>query len=151
MFQSWESLKANPLYKDLIKFKDVLPESMPCELPKDKGIRHEIELKLGSNYCVMKRWPLPHERVLAIDKFFVDRLAPGRVRESTSPHSPPTFCVQKATGRWRIVHAFNKLNAAIVPAQMPIPKKGCHYRWYGKEYYLFIDGYDGRFLSDPYT
>ena len=31
--QSWESLQANPLYKDLIEFKDVFPESVPCELP----------------------------------------------------------------------------------------------------------------------
>ena len=27
--QSWESLQANPLYKDLIEFKDVFPESVP--------------------------------------------------------------------------------------------------------------------------
>uniref|UniRef100_M4BJM7 Uncharacterized protein n=1 Tax=Hyaloperonospora arabidopsidis (strain Emoy2) TaxID=559515 RepID=M4BJM7_HYAAE len=31
--QSWESLQANPLYKGLIEFKDVFPESVPCELP----------------------------------------------------------------------------------------------------------------------
>ena len=30
-------------------------------------------------------------------------------------------------------------------------KKGCHYRWYVKEYHLFIDGSDGRVLSDPYA
>ena len=35
--QSWESLKSNPLYKDLVEFKDVFPESVSCELPKDKG------------------------------------------------------------------------------------------------------------------
>ena len=121
--QSWESLQANPLYKDLIEFKDVFPESVPCELPKDKGTRHEIELRPGSKYCVMKQWPLPREQVVAIDKFFADRLAAGHVRESTSPHSSPTFCVRKATGGWRIVHAFNKLNAATVPAQTPIPRK----------------------------
>ena len=45
--QSWESLQANPLYKDSIVFKNVFPESVPCELPKDKGARHEIELKPG--------------------------------------------------------------------------------------------------------
>ena len=71
----------------------------------------------------MKQWPLTYEQVLAIDKFFSDRLASGRVRESTSPHSSPTFCVRKATGGRRIVHAFNKLNAATVPAQTPIPRK----------------------------
>ena len=45
--QSWESLQANPLYKDLIAFKDVSPESVRRELPKDKGNRHEVELKPG--------------------------------------------------------------------------------------------------------
>ncbi|KAG4064001.1 hypothetical protein PC123_g1252 [Phytophthora cactorum] len=29
----------------------------------------------------------------------------------------------KATGGWRIVHAFNKLNDATIPAQTPIPRK----------------------------
>ena len=45
----------------------------------------------------MKQWSLPREQVLAIDKFFTDRLAAGHVRESTSPHSSPTFFVRKAT------------------------------------------------------
>jgi hypothetical protein len=52
--QSWESLKGNPLYEDLVEFKDVSPESVPRKLPKDKGIRHEIDLKPGTKYCVMK-------------------------------------------------------------------------------------------------
>uniref|UniRef100_A0AAV1VB97 Uncharacterized protein n=1 Tax=Peronospora matthiolae TaxID=2874970 RepID=A0AAV1VB97_9STRA len=46
--QSWESLKANPLYKDLVELRDVLPESVPCDLPKGKVTQHEIELKPGS-------------------------------------------------------------------------------------------------------
>ena len=91
----WESLQTNPLYKDLIVVKDVFPESLPCKFPKDKGTRHEIELKPVPKYCFMKQWPLPRERVLAIDKFFADRLASGHVMESTSPHSSPIFCVRK--------------------------------------------------------
>jgi len=31
--------------------------------------------------------------------------------------------VRKATGGWRIVHAYNKLNDATIPAQTPIPRK----------------------------
>uniref|UniRef100_A0AAV1UYB2 Uncharacterized protein n=1 Tax=Peronospora matthiolae TaxID=2874970 RepID=A0AAV1UYB2_9STRA len=31
--QSWESLKTNHLYKDLVEFRDVFSESVPCELP----------------------------------------------------------------------------------------------------------------------
>ena len=45
------------------------------------------------------------------------------VRESKCPHSTPTFGVRKPNGKWRIVHAYNKLNAATIPAQTPIPRK----------------------------
>ena len=47
--QSWESLKTNHLYDDSMEFRDVFPETVPCELPKDKGTRHEIDLKLGQS------------------------------------------------------------------------------------------------------
>ncbi|GMF42876.1 unnamed protein product [Phytophthora fragariaefolia] len=40
-----------------------------------------------------------------------------------SPHSSPTFCVRKPNGKWRMVHAFNELNAATIPASTPIPMK----------------------------
>uniref|UniRef100_A0AAV1UC94 Reverse transcriptase domain-containing protein n=1 Tax=Peronospora matthiolae TaxID=2874970 RepID=A0AAV1UC94_9STRA len=71
----------------------------------------------------MKQWPLPREQATALDKFFADRLAAGHVRESNSLQSSPTSCVRNATGGWRIVRAFNKLNAATAPAQTPIPRK----------------------------
>ena len=53
--QSWESLKKNPLYRDLVELRDVFPEAVPCELLKDKGTRHETELKPGLKYCVLKQ------------------------------------------------------------------------------------------------
>ena len=121
--QSWASLKSNPLFEDLWEFRDVFPEAVPCELPKDKGTRHEIVLQPGTKYCITRQWPLPRDQVKAIDEFFESRRKAGHVRESTSPHSAPTFCVRKPTGGWRIVHAYNKLNAATVPAQTPIPRK----------------------------
>ena len=43
------------------------------------------------------------------------------MRESKSPHGSPTFCVYKATGVWCVVHAYNKLKTATIPAQTPIP------------------------------
>ncbi|KAF1336587.1 Pol protein, partial [Globisporangium splendens] len=82
--QGWESLKDSPFYELVEEYEDVFPEDVPCRLPTDKGVRHEIDLKPGTN---------------------------------------PTFCVKKATGGWRIVHAFNKLNAATIPVQTPIPRK----------------------------
>ncbi|GMF50592.1 unnamed protein product [Phytophthora fragariaefolia] len=44
------------------------------------------------------------------------------LRESKSPHSSPTFCVLKPNGKWRLVHAYNKLNSATVHAQTPIAR-----------------------------
>ena len=44
-------------------------------------------------------------------------------REGNSLHSALTFCVKKPNGKWRIVHAYNKLNGATIPAQAPIPRK----------------------------
>ena len=40
--------------------------------------------------------------------------------------SPPFcahICAKKPNGKWRIVHAYNKLNAATTPAQTPISRK----------------------------
>uniref|UniRef100_H3H5J0 Reverse transcriptase domain-containing protein n=1 Tax=Phytophthora ramorum TaxID=164328 RepID=H3H5J0_PHYRM len=104
--QGWDSLKASPFTRS-------------C----DKGVQHEIDLVPGTKYCVTRQWPLPREQVKAIDDFFESRRNAGQVRESKSPHSAPTFCVKKPQGGWRIVHAYNKLNNATVPAQTPIPRK----------------------------
>ncbi|POM77777.1 LOW QUALITY PROTEIN: Pol protein [Phytophthora palmivora] len=60
---------------------------------------------------------------LASDAFFAEKAEPGMVRESKPPHSTPTICVRKPNGKWRLVHAYNKLNNATVPAQTPIPRK----------------------------
>ncbi|KAF1321579.1 Pol protein, partial [Globisporangium splendens] len=121
--QDCDAVKGSPYFDLLWEFKDVFPDKVPSALPVDRGIRHEIDLEPGSKYCVTRQWPLPREQVEAIDEFFAKRALTGHVRESKSPHSSPTFCVRKATGGWRIVHAFNKLNAATIPAQTPIPRK----------------------------
>ncbi|KAF1326230.1 Pol protein, partial [Globisporangium splendens] len=121
--QGWESLKDSPFYGLLKEYEDVFPEEVPSRLPTDKGVRHEIDLKPGAKYCVTRQWPLPREQVKVIDEFFEARRKAGQVRESNSPHCSPTFCVKKATGGWRIVHAFSKLNAVTILAQTPTLRK----------------------------
>ncbi|GMF25262.1 unnamed protein product [Phytophthora fragariaefolia] len=95
----------------------------PAALPVDKGVQHDTDLEPGTKYCVARQWPLPLQQVEAIDDFFECSRKAGQVRESKSPQSAPTFCAKKAQGGWRIVHAYNKLNDATVPAQTPIPRK----------------------------
>ncbi|GMF46334.1 unnamed protein product [Phytophthora fragariaefolia] len=123
--QSWTALQDsnNPVYSLARKFDDIFPEKILAELLAERGVRHEINLVPGSKYCVTRQWPLPRDQVQAIDDFFKGRGKTGHLRQSTSPHSSPTFCVKKATGGWRIVHAINKLNDATIPAPTPIPRK----------------------------
>jgi hypothetical protein len=78
--QSWEALKANPVYELALKYKCNFPEEVPSELPIDRGIKHEIDLVPGTKYCVTRQWPLPREQVDAIDKFFESRKHAGHVR-----------------------------------------------------------------------
>ncbi|GMF38579.1 unnamed protein product [Phytophthora fragariaefolia] len=112
---------SDPYHPLLKAFSDVVSDDPPSILPPDRGVRHEIDLAPGTKYCTTRQWPLPKERVDVIDAFFAAKHAAGMVRESKSPHSSPTFCVRKPNGKWRMVHAFNKLNAATVPST-PIPR-----------------------------
>ncbi|OWY91231.1 polyprotein, partial [Phytophthora megakarya] len=121
--RSWDALRKSSTRSTAREFADIFPDKIPAELPADRGVHHEIDLAPGTKYCVTRQWPLPRDQVKAIDDFFENRRQAGHVRESISPHSSPTFCVKKATGGWRIVHAFNKLNDATIPAQTPIPRK----------------------------
>ncbi|KAE8986458.1 hypothetical protein PR002_g22344 [Phytophthora rubi] len=88
----------DPYYAHLKEFSDVVSDDPPSVLPPDRGVD-------------------------VIDAFFAAKHAAGRVRKSKSPHSSPTFCVRKPNEKWRMVHAFNKLNAATIPASTPIPRK----------------------------
>ncbi|GMF46169.1 unnamed protein product [Phytophthora fragariaefolia] len=114
---------SDPYHPLLKEFSDVVSDDPPSVLPPDWGVRHEIDLVPGTKYCTTRQWPLPKEQVDVIDAFFAAKHAPGMVRESKTPRSSPTFCVRKPDGKWRKVHAFNKLNAATVPASTPIPQK----------------------------
>ncbi|KAE8879179.1 hypothetical protein PF003_g36772 [Phytophthora fragariae] len=120
-----EILKKNrdPVYPLVKEFEDVVSTNPPSQPPPDRGIRHEIDLVPGTKYCVTRQWPLPREQCEVIDAFFAAKAKAGMVRESKSPHSTPTFCVRKPNVKWRLVHAYNKLNSAAVPAQTPIPRK----------------------------
>ncbi|POM79140.1 LOW QUALITY PROTEIN: Putative retroelement [Phytophthora palmivora] len=113
----------DPVYPLVKEYSDVVSKHPPSQLPPDRGVRHEIDLVPGTKYCVTRQWSLPREQCEVIDAFFAEKAKSGMARESKSPHSTPTFCVRKPNGKWRLVHAYNKLNNATVPAQTPIPRK----------------------------
>ena len=66
------------------------------------------------------------------------------VRESKSTHMTPTFCVKKLNAKWRIVNAYNKLSAATIPAQTPIPQKDVlQNNMFGRTMYSSVKLVDG--------
>ncbi|GMF16635.1 unnamed protein product [Phytophthora fragariaefolia] len=88
------------------------------------GEIEQVCLLTGSDQpAVRANWTLPWDQAQAIDEFYEGRRKAGHVRESISSHSSPTFCAKKATGGWRVVQAFSKLNDATIPAQTPISRK----------------------------
>ncbi|GMF31005.1 unnamed protein product [Phytophthora lilii] len=107
----------DPVYPLLTAFADVVSKDPLSQLPPNRGIRHEIDP------CLAQSTVSPDKQCEVIDAFFAAKAKAGMVRESKSPHSMPTFCVRKPYGKWRLVHAYNKLISATVPAQTPIPRK----------------------------
>ncbi|KAG3114575.1 hypothetical protein PI125_g6326 [Phytophthora idaei] len=141
-----EALKSpkDPVYHLVKKFADVVSKDPPSQLLPDRGFWHEIDLVPGTKYCVTRQWPLTREQCEVIDAFFAAKAKAGMVRESKSPHLTPTFCVRKPDGKWRLVHAYNKLINATVPAQTSIPRKDVLLNnMAGCELYSALDLVDG--------
>ncbi|POM63089.1 Pol protein [Phytophthora palmivora] len=100
----------DPAYPLVKEYSDVVSKHPPSQLLPDQGVRHEILAQ-----SIVSRGSGLY---LASNAFFAEKAKSGK-----SPHSTPTFCVQKPNGKWRLVHAYNKLNNATVPAQTSIPRK----------------------------
>ncbi|OWZ18291.1 LOW QUALITY PROTEIN: Pol Polyprotein [Phytophthora megakarya] len=108
------SILKNPkdlLYPLVKEYADVVSKNPRSQFPPDRGIRHEIDLVL-CHQAVRRNRCLPRRKAKA-----------GMVRKSQSPGSTSTLCVRKPNGKWRLVHAYNNLDSATVPAQTPIPRK----------------------------
>ncbi|POM75212.1 Pol protein [Phytophthora palmivora] len=132
-------LKAGEIAEMVLLKPETSPEDLnPSVMDEDvlEGFTKQRATRLGSEilknpedpvYPLVKEysdvWPLPREQCEVIDAFFAEKVKSAMVRKSKSPHSTPTFCVRKPNGKWRLVHAYNKLNNATVQAQTPIPRK----------------------------
>ncbi|POM77424.1 Pol protein [Phytophthora palmivora] len=77
----------DPVYLQLTEYSEVVSKHPPSQLPPDRGVRHEIDLMPGTEYCVTRQWPLPRKQCEVIDAFFAMKAKSGMVRESKSPHS----------------------------------------------------------------
>ena len=113
----------DPFYPLVNELQDVVYYDPSSVLYLDRGVRHEINMVPGTKYCATRHWPLPMEQCDVIEDFFRAKHATGMTRESNSSYFTPKSCVRKPNDKWRIVHAYNKLNAATITAQTPTPRK----------------------------
>ena len=111
---------SDPYYPLAKEFQDVVWHNPPSVIPPDRGVLHEIDLVPGIKYCITRSWTLPKEQCEVVEEFLSAKHAAGMLCKSKYRHSTPTFCVKKTNGKWRIVHTYNKLNAATILAQTPI-------------------------------
>ncbi|DAZ96097.1 TPA: hypothetical protein N0F65_000645, partial [Lagenidium giganteum] len=114
--QGWESLKSNPTYEVLLKYKyivfrDSLPNSTP---PIREGIEHEIHLKPGTPPISVRQWRQSPEQSKEIIAWTKEMVKAG---------------VKKPVG-WRMVHDYRQLNnATILPASRCLARKTLSTRW----------------------
>ncbi|POM60117.1 Gag protein [Phytophthora palmivora] len=78
-----------PVYPLVREYSDVVTKHPPSQLPSDRGVRHEIDLVLGTKYCVTRQWPLPRERSEVIDAFFTEKAKSGVLNSATVPTQTP--------------------------------------------------------------
>ena len=59
------------------------------------------------------QWPLPLEKLRALQELVTEQLTQGHIVPSTSPWNLPIFVIIKQTGRWRLLHDLRKINDAM--------------------------------------
>ncbi|KAG2919711.1 hypothetical protein PC115_g10041 [Phytophthora cactorum] len=98
----------NPVAPLVREFIEIFPEKVPGVLPPT------VEFGMRSTSR-----PVPSIASHDSGRFRVIRRKPSTL----SSRSVVELDMSKATGGWRIVHVYNKLNDATIPAQTPIPRK----------------------------
>ncbi|GMG17786.1 unnamed protein product [Phytophthora fragariaefolia] len=107
---------SDPYYPLLKEFSGVVSDNPPSVLPPDRGVRHEISIVPRGSGRFRRNWSTsstPSSRRSMPLAWCGNQSHPTRIRCSVC--ASPT-----GSG---MVHAFNKLNAATIPASTPIPRK----------------------------
>ena len=59
------------------------------------------------------QWPLPTERVTALQELVQEQLKAGHIVPTTSPWNSPVFVIKKKSGKWRLLHDLRKINEVM--------------------------------------
>ena len=59
------------------------------------------------------QWPLPKEKVTALQELVKEKLQQGHITPTTSPWNSPVFVIKRKSGKWRLLHDLRQINEAM--------------------------------------
>lgn len=76
--------------------------------------RESLKLTWKTNNPIwVDQWPLPLEKLHALQEIVTEQLSMGHIVPSTSPWNSPIFVIKKPNGKWRLLHDLRKINDAM--------------------------------------
>ena len=113
-----EARKDGPLLRhirDLLgKYKDVLTNELPQELPPKKEIDHKIGVILGSEPPSKAPYRLNQKKLLKLKKQLDDLLSRGYIRPSKSPYRALVLFVDKMDGKLHMCIDYRALTKVTI-------------------------------------
>ena len=120
-----EARKDGPLPKHirkvLGKYKDVLTNELPQELPPKREVDHKIEVKPGSKLPSKAPYRLNQKELLELKKQFNDLLSTGYIRPNKSRYGVLVLFVDKKDGKLCICINYRALNKMTIKSNYPLP------------------------------
>lgn len=75
------------------------------------GVRDTLKLIWKTTAPIwVDQWPLPLEKLRALQDLVAEQLTKGHIVPSTSPWNSPVFVIKKQSGKWRLLHDLRKIN-----------------------------------------
>ena len=109
--------------KDLLKrYRDVMPEDLPNELPPKREVDHKIEVKSRTESPSKAPYRLSQKELEELKSQLDELLAKRYIRQSKSPYGAPVLFVDKKDGKLRLCVDYRTLNKVAVKNSYPLPR-----------------------------
>ena len=107
----------------LMRFKDIMPEEMPKQLPPVRDIDHRILLNSEKSIPWRPTYKLSYNEADALKKTLNEMLEYGWIEPSVSPYGAPVMLIAKKGGAgMRMVIDYRQLNDITVKNRYPLPR-----------------------------
>ena len=115
-------MKVSPECREVVeKYSDIFVSELPQELPPERDVEFEINLKSDQPPPARPVIRLSTNELKELKKQLEELLSRGLLRPSSSPYGAPVFFVKKKEGDLRMVCDYRALNKITIPDSNPLP------------------------------